>query len=185
MALEQQSIKFEDSDDISAAIDTNKRILEIQPANECALNTIAGLFGKIQNFEQEVVWARKAIQANPKFANAYINLGNGQGSLGDVKGAFGSFTKARDLEPANPLPVYSLGVLAEQQEKFLEASQYYKRSVEIDPKFENGYFNLAAVYANMKRFTEAKDALTKLLELNPNAQDAKDMLRQLEREKPR
>jgi tetratricopeptide (TPR) repeat protein len=184
ISLVKQGLSFEASNNLRAAIDSNKKILEIQPSNECALTTIAGLYGKMQDFEQEVSWARKAIQANAKFANAYLNLGNGQASLGDMKAALASFTKAREIEPKNPLPVYSLGVLAEQQEKFPEAIELYAKSVKIDPKFENGYFNLAAAYANMKRFAEARTALKKLLELNPNAQDAKDMLRQLEKEKP-
>jgi tetratricopeptide (TPR) repeat protein len=38
------------------------------------------------------------------------------------------------------------------------------------------------MYANLKRFAEAKAALKKLLELNPDAQDAKEILQQIERE---
>jgi tetratricopeptide (TPR) repeat protein len=114
---------------------------------------------------------------------AYINLGSAQGSLGNLKEAEASFNKARELEPKNPLPIYSLGVLAEQQQRFQQALTFYQQSVEADPKFQDGYFNLAAMYADLKRFADAKATLKKLLQLNPNAQDAKEMLRQLERQK--
>ena len=37
------------------------------------------------------------------------------------------------------------------------------------------------MYANFKRFDEAVAALKKLLQLNPNAEDAKAMLRDIEK----
>lgn len=183
VALVRQGLEFEAKRDAKGAIETSKKVLAIEPKNECALNTIAGLYGVMSEFEQEVIYAKRAIEANPKFAKAYINLGNAQASQGNLKEAEQAFTRARELEPKSPLGVYSLGVLAEQQRKFPEAIGFYQKSVEIDPQFEDGYFSLAAMYANLKRFTEAKATLKKLLELNPNAPDAKEMLRQIEREK--
>jgi len=179
----KQGLELEAKHDLEGAIETSKKVLAVEPNNECALNTIAGLYGVMGNFQQEVEWARRAIEANPRFMKAYINLGNAQGSLGNVKEAEAALTKARDLEPKNPLPIYSLGVLAEQQQRFQQALTFYQLSVKADPKFEDGYFNLAAMYADLKRIAEAKATLKKLLELNPNAQDAKEMLRQLERQK--
>jgi tetratricopeptide (TPR) repeat protein len=41
------------------------------------------------------------------------------------------------------------------------------------------------MYANFKRFDEAVAALKKLLELNPNAEDAKAMLQNIEKAKKR
>ena len=184
IALVKQGLELEAKRDVKGAIEASKKVLTIEPKNECALNTIAGLYGVMGEFEQEIVWAKRAIEVNTKFAKAYINLGNGQGSLGNLREAEAAFNKAREFEPKNPLPLYSLGVLSEQQHKFQEAVDFYQKSIEIDPKFEDGYFNLAAMYANLKRFTEAKATLKKLLELNPNVQDAKEMLRQIEREKP-
>lgn len=183
VALVKESLELEEKRDLEGAINANQEVLAIEPKNECALNTIAGLYGLMGEFEEEVVWAKRAIKANPKFAKAYINLGNAQSSLGNLIEAEAAFNKARELEPKSPLPTYSLGVLAEQQRKFQEAISFYQKSIEIDSKFEDGYFNLAAMYANLNRFTEAKATLKKLLEFNPNAQDAKDMLRQIEREK--
>ncbi len=55
------------------------------------------------------------------------------------------------------------------------------KSVELDPRFENGYFNLAALYANLKKYDEAVAALHKVLEINPGADDAKAMLADIEK----
>jgi len=184
-ALIKDALERENAGDLIGAIEANKKVLQIETKNVAALNTIAGLYGKLGKFGEEIVWAKKAISANPQFALAYINYGNALGSLGRVNEAKEAFEKAVQLEPEEPLGVYSLGVLAEQQDKFQEALGFYQNSIQIDPKFESGYFNLAARYANFKRFDEAVAALKKLLELNPNAEDAKAMLRDIEKAKRR
>ena len=74
-------------------------------------------------------------------------------------------------------------VIEEEQENFKKAVEFYRQSIEIDPKLENGYFNLAAMYAKLKQFDEAIAALKKLIELNPQAEDAKAMLREIEKDK--
>jgi len=40
------------------------------------------------------------------------------------------------------------------------------------------------MHANLKQYAEAKVLLNKLLEINPKADDARQMLRQIESEKP-
>lgn len=102
--------------------------------------------------------------------------------MGKSKESEAAFKHANLLEPGSPLPVYSLGVLAEQKKDYMTALSYYRQSVQLDPKFENGYFNLAACYANLKQFEKASDSLKTLLKLNPNAQDAAEMLRQVDLE---
>jgi tetratricopeptide (TPR) repeat protein len=149
------------------------------------MNAIAGLYGKLGKFEEEIAWAKKAIATDETFYLAYINYGNAQTYLQRVQEAREAFEKARRLAPRDPLPVYRLGVLAEDQHKLSEATSFYEESVALDPKFENGYFNLAAMYANAKRFDEAVAALRKVLELNPQSTDAKAMLRQIEKERKR
>ena len=182
-SLIKQAFAREDAGDLKGAIEVYQKLLQLEPKDVRAMNTIAGLYGKLGDFEEEMVWAKKAIAENPQFHLAYINYGNALGSLGRVDEARAAFEKAVQLDPKEPLAVYSLGVLAEQQEDYKTALELYKKSTELDPKFENGYFNLAATYANLKRFDEAIAALKKLLELNPRAEDAKAMLADIEKEK--
>jgi len=124
-------------------------------------------------------WGKGAIAVNAEFTPAYINLGNAQGSLNNFGEAEAAFDKARELAPESYLPVYSLGYLAEQQHKFQEAANYYLDSVNLAPTFESGYFSFAAMYGNLKRFDDAKAALNIVLELDPSAPNAKEMLQQL------
>jgi tetratricopeptide (TPR) repeat protein len=184
-ALIKDAITREDAGDLIGAIEINQKILQVDSRNVAAMNTIAGLYGKLGKFEDEIIWAKKSLAVNPGFSLAYINYGNALGSLRKFNEAAEAFEKAVKLDPKDPLPVYSLGVLAEQQDKFGEALGYYQKAIQIDPKFENGYFNLAAAYANLRRFDEAIAALKKLLQLNPSGEDAKAMLQDIEMAKKR
>jgi len=183
--LIKEEVARENAGDVKGAIEINLRILQLDPKNIYAMSTIAGLFGNLGEFEQEVAWAQKAIAINPQFDLAHINHGNGLAGLKRYDEAAEAYKKAIRIDPKNPLGVYSLGVMEEEQGNFKKALESYRQSIQIDPKFENGYFNLAAMHANLKQFDEAIAALKKLLELNPQFEDAKAMLRQIEIDRKR
>ena len=182
--LIKKAILFEDAGLFARAIETYKEVLKLEPKDFAAMSTIAGLYGKLEDPENEVIWAQKAIDTNPKFFQAFINHGNGLAMQGMFEKAILSYQKAEKLAPKNPLPIYSQGVVAENKRDIAGALKCYNRSVELDPKFRDGLFSAAAMHANLKQFAEAKVLLNKLLELNPNDGDARQMLRQIEREKP-
>ena len=183
--LIKEGIAREDTGDLKGAIEIGLKILQLDPKNIYAMNAIAGYFGKLGEFEQEVAWAQKAIAINPQFDLAHINNGNGLAGLKRYDEAAEAYNKAIRIAPQNPFGVYSLGVIEEEQGNFKKALEFYRQSIQIDPKFENGYFNLAAMHANLKQFDEAIAALKKLLELNPQLEDAKAMLRQIEKDRKR
>jgi Tfp pilus assembly protein PilF len=183
--LIKEEIAREDAGDVKGAIEINLKILQLDPKNIHAMNTIAGLFGNLGEFEQEVTWAQKAIAINPQYDLAHINNGNGLAGLKRYDEAAEAYKKAIRIDPKNPLGAYSLGVMEEEQGNFKKALEFYRQSIQIDPKFENGYFNLAAMHANLKQFDEAIAALKKLLEINPQFEDAKAMLRQIEKDRKR
>ena len=182
--LERQELRLEDSHNWRSAIDVSMEIIKLDPRNTAAINTIAGLHGNLGEFQEEIDWARKALDIDPQYGHAHINYGNGLAALGRSQEAQAAFEKAAELAPKDPLPVYSLGVLAESQGKYEQALGFYQRSVALDDRFENGYFNMAAMLANLKRFDEAAAALKKLLQLKPDAQGAREMLKQIENAAP-
>jgi len=175
-----EELRLEDLGDFSGAADVGKKILRINPKDSQTLNVIAGLYGKLGRYEDEVIWAKKAISIDKNFYLAHNNLGNALFYLGKLDDARNSFETARTLSPRDPLPVYSLGTLAEERHDLSMAIAYFERSIELDPKFEPGMFSLAAMYANAKKYDAAIATLDKLLLLNPRAQDAIEMRNQIE-----
>ncbi len=180
----KRALELERAGMLKTAIDTYKEVLKLEPKDFASMNSIAGLYGVLQQPLDEEAWAKKAIDVNPEYFQSYINYGNAFAMQGDFDGAMEQYKKAATLAPNSPLPIYSQGVIAENQERFQDALALYKKSIELDPKFENGLFNAAAMHANLKQFAEAKVLLNRLLEINPKDQDARQMLQAIEREKP-
>jgi tetratricopeptide (TPR) repeat protein len=173
----------EDAGDLEGAIRACEEILRRDPKEPRAMNTIAGLDGKLRRFRDEIAWARRALAVDPGFFQAEINLGSAQAALGQAKAAQASFERARHLAPTNPMPAYSLGVLAENRHDVAAATALYAQSVTLDPAFESGWFNLAAMHATSHRFDDALADLDKLLALNPRADGAREMRRHVEADK--
>lgn len=182
--LIKRALLFEDTMQFQKAIEIYKEVLRLEPKDFAAMNTIAGLYGKLENPAEEVVWAKKAIDANPKYFQAHINFGNGYALQGKFDEALRAYRDAAKLAPKSPLPIYSQGVVAENQGRIKEALELYRKSFEVDAKFEDGLFSAAAMHANLGQFAEAKVLLKKVIELNPQAADAREMLKAVDREKP-
>jgi tetratricopeptide (TPR) repeat protein len=173
--LIQKEHFLEEKGDYYGALQIAERLMQLTES-ECASNTIAGLYGVLGRFDLEILWAKRSIKINPKYVNGYINLGNAEAGLGNMPEARTAYMKAMDLAPKNPLPLYSLGVLLEKEHKTDEAAKMYQTAIELDSQFEDGYFNLAAIKANMRKFDEARILLQHLLKINPDDRDAKAML---------
>jgi tetratricopeptide (TPR) repeat protein len=174
----------EDAGDIAGAIQACMQLLHDHPTQQArAMSVIAGLNGKRGRFNEEITWAKRAIAADPQLFEAAINLGNAQVQLGQLKQGQASFERARAIAPKEPVPVYSLGVLAENRHDVPAATALYEQSVALDPAFDSGWFNLAAMYATAHRFDDALAALDKVLALNPHAEDARAMRRHVEADK--
>ncbi|MGD9628032.1 MAG: tetratricopeptide repeat protein [Pyrinomonadaceae bacterium] len=182
VALIKEAVQLEESGRLYEAIGKFKEVLKIEPKDFAAMNSIAGIYGVLKQPQQQVDWAQRSFDANPKYWKALIYLGNGQAVLGKFEVALATFEKARSIAPNEPLPVYSLGVVAENRDQIAEALKFYLKSVELDPKFQNGLFSAAAMHASLGQFAEAKKLLTRLLEIEPRDQDARQMLIAIERD---
>ena len=173
----------EDAGDLEGAIHACMQILRHHPKDPRAMNTIAGLNGRLGRYRDEVTWAKRAIYVDRHYFEAEINLGTAMAQLGNVKQAQAAYERARAIAPDDPKPIYSLGVLAEGRHDVPAATALYKQSVALDPKFESGWFNLAAMQAGAGRFDDALASLDKVLALNPRAEDARAMRRHVEADK--
>ena len=78
------------------------------------------------------------------------------------------------IRATDPRGYYSLGLIAERQQDWSGAEKLYGKSVEVDPKFANGHFNLVVAYDNQSKYALAIGDLKKVFDLDPVADDARD-----------
>ncbi|MCD6038884.1 MAG: repeat-containing protein [Gammaproteobacteria bacterium] len=178
-AMAAQALAAEKRGDLASAIDINKKILETQPANVCSINSIAGLYGKLGQYDDEMQWAEKAIAIDKNYSLAYINYGDALAGKGRVEEAKQAYQTASTLNPKLAIPLYNLGVLSDRQHDYVTAIQFYQKAIILNPNFEDAYYNLGVDYINLKKFPEAISAFQKVLSLNPNAADANKILKDL------
>jgi tetratricopeptide (TPR) repeat protein len=110
---------------------------------------------------------RRAIEVDPAFADAYVNLGRLRHEAGDAAEAESHYRQALDVRPDDATAAFDLGVALEDLGRDLEAIETYERAVELDPGHADAYFNLAGACeragraAAAIRYLKAYRALTR------------------------
>ncbi len=110
---------------------------------------------------------QKAVELNPQFDAAHLNLGITYTGLGEFQNAVETLTKANNLHKNWVIAVNELGVAYRKLNNLSEAINQFQKVINLDDKFALGYFNLGEVQNKLGRKKEAKKTLNKLKQLNP------------------
>jgi Flp pilus assembly protein TadD len=100
-----------------------------------------------------------ALEYNPRFTEAWVNLGYVELRRGNFTRAHKHFVHARDLNPDLPTPHHALGVLAERQGHDAEAERHYRAALRVDPGFAPARANLGRKLFEHGAFEEAREEL--------------------------
>jgi tetratricopeptide (TPR) repeat protein len=77
---------------------------------------------------------RQAIAIDPKFADAYNDLGASQAQLGDLPASIESFQKAIDVVPEHHLALANLSIALAKARRYEEASTAARRALQFMPE---------------------------------------------------
>ncbi|MRR54268.1 MAG: tetratricopeptide repeat protein [Deltaproteobacteria bacterium] len=114
----------------------------------------------------------KAINLNPKDANAYKNRGTANLNQGNYQQAINDFTDAINLNPEFAEAYHGRGVANEKMGKKQLAINDFNKTVEINPKHRNAFFHRGQVYYTLRNYPLAIKDNDKVIELDPNVADA-------------
>ncbi len=110
---------------------------------------------------------RRAIELDPSFANAFINLGNLLFRRGNADDAERMYRRALRVDREQPEAWYNLGFLLYDRDDIEGARLCFERALLADPGFADAHFNLAIVLEELGRAGEAKTHWESYLELDP------------------
>lgn len=110
---------------------------------------------------------QKAVEINPKFDAAHLNLGITYTGLGEYQNAVESLTKANSLRRDWKIGINELGIAYRKLNKLSDAISQFQRAVDLDNKFALGLYNLGEAQSKLGRKKAAKETLAKLKPLNP------------------
>jgi hypothetical protein len=93
-------------------------------------------------------------------------------SLGRIKEARGDFQQAHADHPYHIHVLNNLGTCYAKLQDFDTAVDYYNKALFVSPRFEQAILNLGAVYFQMAKYRQAREALLRCLKNDPRSRAA-------------
>ena len=145
-----------------ALIVSEKLLLFIDDAET---NYIHGNVLKLQkNFEEAIIFYKKAIKYKKDFFEAYNNLASSQKKIGLTEEAFENYNNSIKINDNNLEAYYNLGNLLYDEKKFDEAFTCYNQVVKINESFPKSYLLLGQIKSAQGNFEEAKEYFLKAID---------------------
>ena len=112
----------------------------------------------------------KALEYDPTFGDAYVLKSYVRLEiLPNLDDALSAAKLAVQYAPKNPDSYYTLGLILEKREQFVEAERAMREALVVNPNYADVYFSLGILYADeMKDQPKSVEAFTRYLELGGN-----------------
>jgi hypothetical protein len=121
-----------------------------------------------QQYKDAEVHFKKAIELNPKYAEAYANLGALYAKFKEYDKAIKLYQECIKIKPTYAGAYTNLGNALNKTKRHEEAVYFHKTAISLDDKSANHFSNCASAYKNLGRFDKAKSLYEKALSLEPH-----------------
>jgi tetratricopeptide (TPR) repeat protein len=126
--------------------------------------------------DQALAAFERATTLNPAKGEAYLKMASIYEKQKNGVKAQEMYQKFSAADPANAaVSLYNIGVIAWNENRGKDAIQYYRKAVEIDPKYAVAHRELARALMSGGDFAGALTHFQEYLKINPKAADAKEI----------
>lgn len=139
-----------------------KKAIELNQAGAYALAK-----GDLETAEARLALA---IEYNPRFTEAWVNLGLVELRRGNVALARHHLEKALGLNPDLPAPHHALGYLEDLVGDGEAAEKHYRAALKVDPGFAAARINLGRRLFGRGAYDEAREQFLRLTQVAPEAE---------------
>ncbi len=173
-----------DLKDMQRAAEAFLHCVELDPKNRDGWFKLGAVLGSLEEAELAEEIFRHCVELNPNNSSVWYNLGISYNKLKDVNRAVEAFQRCVELDPDNSDGWYRLGALYAELKDMDRLAETLQRYLELRPDDSQGWQNLALALADTvpihdwqdPRIERTKDALRKVIELNPENGTAHHML---------
>jgi Tfp pilus assembly protein PilF len=109
-----------------------------------------------------------ALEYNPRFTEAWVNLGLVEMRRGDLVRARHDFRRAIELNPDLPAPFHGMGLLEERVGALEHAEKSYRAALKVDPGFAPARVNLGRLLFARRAYDAAREQFLRLTEVAPS-----------------
>ncbi len=153
-SLEKRLLDFKITSSITAYGSFIKAYMENEKSNP-RNEVIIGLF-------------KKSIREDPKFWEAYYNLGIIYFNSGHYQQALQQFNKVITALPNFDKPYFGRGLIYEQQREYEKAIADFKKVTEFNPNDFKPFYYLGKISVSAKKYADAEKYLKKAKTINPD-----------------
>lgn len=131
--------------------------------------------------DDAIAFYRQAVEWDPGFAGAYVNLGTIYYAGRDFKQAERYYQLAIRADPSYPLAFYNLGNLYDELGDRPKALLQYLSALKLDPSYADAHYNIALLYQAAGQALKAMHHWKTYLKLDPGSPWAAIARRELAR----
>jgi len=122
--------------------------LRVAPDRDDYRLALAKIYFRAGKYAESAAEYQKLIDKNPTSSDFYIRMGESKVTGGDSKGAVEAFKKAKEIDPADPVPSLRLAIFYDNEGRRDEARKYYEDALKIRPDDPTALNNLAYMKAD-------------------------------------
>ena len=144
-----------------------QEILQINPEDVLALNSLGFKELNDQHFVQALVFFERALLLTPANANAHFNVGFVCEELGRSQEAEHAFRSAIQIDEKMDRAWYGLGLVLVRQQRFEESLIAFKRNTELQSMSPYAWYQMARVHMEMQAPEKALEVMRHLNGFEP------------------
>jgi len=128
-------------------------------------------FAKEKKFPEAIVEYRSALQVDPKYAEAFVGLGEAFMQIGDRKNALYAYSRAADLLPENVDVQIKAGTMYLLRREFVDAQTLADKALAREPKNVVALILRANALAGLMEIDQAIKEIQEAIQLEPQRGD--------------
>lgn len=142
--------------------------LAVRPKSYHTLNNLGAALGKKGDLTGAAEAIAEALRHNPDFSGAHANLGKVRYERGDRRGAIVHYRAALARDDADPIVHNNLAAALSLIDEPEEALKHVDLAVKAAPRFAEAFNNRGVILAQLGRYDDALEAMSKARELEPD-----------------
>ena len=154
------------------ALDTYRKLVEIDPAHPEALNNLGAALFRTGGYQDAAGLFRQAIAADPNYAEANHNLGTVLRWMGEMEESELSFRRALKLKPNYVDARAGLGLTLIYLGRVRDARARFDKVLKAAPRHAQALLGMGQIERLEGRFSEAEVLFKRVLEIDPRVTSA-------------